>query len=112
MMGRDHKLINGTRHYITKYRLARLIDDNNDINIIIEPDIATTENNSENVTVVAESNVQEDPSNQNVLCGTCPDIPYNIATHFCVQCKENICKDCKHGQGIFRATRDHIISSL
>ena len=89
-----------------------LIDDSNDINIIIEPDIATTENNSENVTVVAESNVQEDPSNQNMLCGTCPDIPYNIATHFCVQCKENICKDCKHGHGIFRATRDHIISSL
>ena len=43
------------------------------------------------------------------LCGTCPDIPYNIATHFCAECNENVCNDCKRNHRIFRLTRDHII---
>ena len=84
------------------------------VTVIVEPDvmITTSDNNSTNVKAIVES--KEDPCNQNdvALCGTCPDIPYNIATHYCVECKENICKDCKHGHGIFRATRDHIISPL
>ena len=51
--------------------------------------------------------------NQNIsLCGTCPENPYNIATHFCSECNENICPDCKRGHGIFRLTRDHVISPI
>ena len=46
------------------------------------------------------------------LCGTCPEIPYNIATHFCSECNENICPDCKRSHGIFRSTRDHVISPI
>ena len=50
---------------------------------------------------------------QNIsLCGTCPEIPYNIATHFCSECNENICPDCKRSHGIFRSTRDHVISPI
>ena len=50
---------------------------------------------------------------QNIsLCGTCPEIPYNIATHFCSECNENICPDCKRSHLIFRSTRDHVISPI
>ena len=50
---------------------------------------------------------------QNIsLCSTCPEIPYNIATHFCSECNENICPDCKRSHGIFRSTRDHVISPI
>ena len=50
---------------------------------------------------------------QNIsLCGTCPEIPYNIATHFCSECNENICPDCKRSHGIFRSTRYHVISPI
>ena len=45
-------------------------------------------------------------------CGTCTEIPYNIATYFCSDCNEKICLDCKRGHEIFRLTRDHVISAM
>ena len=45
-------------------------------------------------------------------CGTCTEIPYNIATYFCSDCNEKICLDCKRGHEIFRLTRDHVISQM
>ena len=38
--------------------------------------------------------LESEESDQVPVCGTCPDIPYNIATYFCTDCKENICSDC------------------
>ena len=45
-------------------------------------------------------------------CGTCTEIPYNIATYFCSECNEKLCLDCKRGHEIFRLTRDHVISAM
>ena len=72
------------------------VDESNDTNITTIPPPPTIEQNSTNM----------------ALCGTCPEIPYSIATHFCADCKENICNECKRGHGIFRLTRDHVISPL
>ena len=96
--------------------------------LLIDDEENTNENDTANITVSAELNdthltnitVSAEPSdnndtvsNQNIeLCGTCPEIPYNISTYFCEDCKEKICSDCKRSHGIFRLTRDHIISPL
>ena len=62
---------------------------------------------------MSDTNDQDVSINKNyyiTLCGTCPEVPYNIATHFCIDCKENICGDCSNGHIIFRLTTDHDIS--
>ena len=79
--------------------------------IIDNDEPSETLNDTANISIMPESN--EDTANQNLsLCGTCPDVPYNIAMHHCSECKENICSECKRSHGIFRSTRDHVISPL
>ena len=93
--------------------------------LLIDDDVNTAENNTANITVTAENDTTNitilaeldenkvNPSNQNIeLCGTCQELPYNIALYFCEQCEENICSECKKSHGLFKLTRDHIISPL
>ena len=75
--------------------------------------MSCTYNTTEKVTIVSDTNDQDVSINKNyyiTLCGTCPEVPYNIATHFCIDCKENICGDCSNGHRTL--TRDHDISPL
>ena len=76
--------------------------------------VTTNNVNTNDTVIVSDSNEQDDNINNinNVLCGTCPEVPYNIATNFCSDCNENICGDCSNGHRIFRLTRDHDISPL
>ena len=50
-------------------------------------------------------------------CGTCTEIPYNIATYFCSECNEKLCLDCKRGctlnaASIFGGIFDYSIKGL
>ena len=84
-------------------------DNQNDNDIDNDNDDEKTDTN---ITIIAPPPTIEQNSTNMALCGTCPEIPYSIATHFCADCKENICNECKRGHGIFRLTRDHVISPL
>ena len=44
------------------------------------------ENNDTNITIIAPPPKIEQNSTNVALCGTCPEIPYSIASDFCADC--------------------------